>query len=244
MRVMILAAGRGERLRPLTDHTPKPLIEVAGQPLLVHQLHHLVALGVSHIVINTAWLGEQLEAALGDGGRYGCSIQYSREAEALETAGGIVQALPLLGEAPFGVVNGDIFCRVKLTQLSLAPEQLAHLVLVPNPSHHQRGDFYLRDGLAACEGEEGESRYTFAGIGLYRPELFVGLRAGKRPLAPLLMAAAAEGRVAATLYEGLWCDVGTLERLNGLERSLAGTEVERENRLQQLSTLPAGRELG
>jgi MurNAc alpha-1-phosphate uridylyltransferase len=210
MKAMILAAGRGERMRPLTDHTPKPLLPVAGKPLVQWHVEALVAAGLRQIVINHAWLGEQIEAALGDGGAFGAQIRYSPEAEALETGGGIFRALPLLGEAPFVVVNADIVTDYPFQRLPTSLPGLAHLVLVPNPSHHPQGDFCLEQGLVRAEGVP---LLTFSGIGVYHPRLFSHCRPGRFPLAPLLRAAMAQGQVSGELYSGHWLDVGTVERL-------------------------------
>ena len=218
---MLLAAGRGERMRPLTDHTPKPLLPVAGKPLIVWHLERLASAGFRDVVINHAHLGDQIEALLDDGAAWGLSISYSAEPPgALETAGGIVQALPLLGDEPFLVINSDIWCDwdVGRAHSALAAHDLAHLVLVPNPGHNAKGDFALADGRIASEGE---SRLTFAGIGVYRCELFTGLEAGKpAKLAPLLRTAMGENRVGGELHSGRWVDVGTPERLAELDVEL------------------------
>lgn len=217
MKAMILAAGRGERMRPLTDRMPKPLLPVAGKPLILHHVERLAAAGFRELVINHAWLGEQLVAALGDGKRYGVRIQWSAEPEALETGGGILQALPLLGDKPFLVVNGDVWSDLPFQTLRREPEGLAHLVLVPNPPQHPRGDFGLEQGRVLAESTQ---RHTFSGIGLYRPELFADQRYGKFPLAPLLRAAMARDLVSGELYQGRWYDIGTPERLAELDRQL------------------------
>ncbi|MDH5573461.1 MAG: nucleotidyltransferase family protein, partial [Gammaproteobacteria bacterium] len=181
MKAMILAAGRGERMRPLTDHTPKPLLQVGGQALIEYHIKALIKAGINEIVINYAWLGQQIEQKLGDGKRYGARICYSPETpQALETAGGIIQALPLLGINPFMVINGDIWCDYPLIQLPDEPQGLAHLVLVQNPEHNPQGDFSFNGKTLAVEGE---NKFTFSGIGVYRPELFAGLSQGARPLA-------------------------------------------------------------
>ena len=229
MKVMILAAGRGERMRPLTDHTPKPLLPVAGKPLIVWHLERLAAGGLREVVINHAHLGEQIEAVLGDGARWGLSIRYSPEPEgALEAAGGIANALPLLGiDAPFLVINGDIHCDwdVARAAKALMSTQLAHLVLVPNPQHHPLGDFSLNGTqvgahITAAAGRSGQPR-TFSGIGVYRPQLFAGIGRGRRAkLAPLLRAAMAEGQVSGELHSGRWVDVGTPQRLAELDAEL------------------------
>lgn len=225
MKAMILAAGRGERMRPLTDATPKPLLVAGGKPLMVRHVEALVRADIRDIVVNHAHLGHLIEAALGDGGRFGARLRYSPEGEALETAGGIARALPLLGGEPFVVVNGDIACDfdyAHLPPLAIAMRTrglLAHLVLVPNPPHHPQGDFALREGKVS---EEGTPRLTFSGIGLYDPALFAGIAGGaKAKLAPLLRTAMAAGAVSGELHEGLWMDVGTPERLEALDRLLA-----------------------
>lgn len=212
MRAMILAAGRGERMRPLTDHTPKPLLQAGPEPLIGHHLRRLAAAGFREVVINLAHLGAQIADALGDGARYGVRIDYSWEPEgALETAGGIHQALPLLGDAPFLLVNGDIYTDYPFETLRRhGLTGLAHLVLIPNPSHHPHGDFGLgADGRL----HRGEPRLTYAGIGLYHPRLFAPLAPGRAPLAPLLFDGIAAGLVSGERYGGLWVDVGTPERL-------------------------------
>ena len=223
MRAMILAAGRGERMRPLTDTCPKPLLEAGGKSLIVRQIERLRAAGFSDIVINHAHLGHRIEDALGDGAALGVSIRYSPEAVALETAGGIRQAMPLLGPEPFVVVNGDIFCDADLCAVREAAMHLhadgdlAHLVLVANPEHHPAGDFTLADGRIVEDG----LALTFSGIGAYHPSLFANVTAGQPArLAPLLRAAIAQGRVSGALHEGTWIDVGTPERLEELDRSL------------------------
>jgi len=221
MKAMILAAGRGERMRPLTDTTPKPLLEAGGRPLIAWHLEALAQAGIEEVVINHAWLGEQIEATLGDGRAYGIQIHYSPEKpEALETAGGIVQALPLLGEDPFLVVNGDIWCDYPIANLvaqSLSPQFQAHLVMVDNPAQHPDGDFVLNGRLL---GADGEPRLTFSGIGLYSPSLFSGLAQGKRPLAPLLKTAMKEKKISGEHYSGAWFDIGTPARLQQLDALL------------------------
>lgn len=219
---MILAAGRGERMRPLTDRTPKPLLPVGGHPLIVWHLERLARAGIREVVINHAHLGDQIEALLGDGEAWGVSIRYSEEpAGALETAGGVRNALPLLGDEPFLVINGDIFCDwdVSRAATALAASDLAHLVLVPNPPQHANGDFRFDNGRV---GADGTPKHTFAGIGLYRPELFAGIGRGQRAaLAPLLREAMAAGRVSGELHLGRWADVGTPDRLAALDREIS-----------------------
>jgi MurNAc alpha-1-phosphate uridylyltransferase len=216
---MILAAGRGERMRPLTDRTPKPLLPVAGKPLIVWHLERLAKAGYRDIVINHAHLGDQIEALLDDGSAWGVTIRYSEEPPgALETAGGIANALPLLGEAPFLVVNGDIWCDLDFATLpKLADKDLAHLLLVPNPPHHPNGDFDLHDGRVRGV----PPRLTFSGVGIYRPELFASLERGKAAkLAPLLREAMAANRVTGHIHTGNWVDVGTPERLAALDEEV------------------------
>lgn len=220
MKAMILAAGRGERMRPLTDSVPKPLLEVGGKPLIGWHLERLAQSGFRDIVINHAHFGDQIEAALGDGRYYGVRIAYSAEGEALETAGGIAKALPLLGSAPFLVVNGDIYTDYDFGRLaSLAMNDAdAHLVLVDNPPQHANGDFFLDHGRLATVGT---ARLTFSGIGVYHPQLFASIIPGsKAKLAPLLHAAIQAGRVSGERYAGQWVDVGTPDRLQALDREL------------------------
>jgi len=221
MKAMILAAGRGERMRPLTDAIPKVLLEVRGKSLIVRLIEALAHSGTREIVINHAHLGHMIEAALGDGRRFGVAIRYSREAEALGTAGGIAQALPLLGDRPFLAVNGDLFCDFDFSALigSALEQNLARLVLVANPRHHPQGDFALNGRQVA---EAGQSRLTFSGIGLYRPELFSSIRPGsKGQLATLLRAAMARGLVTGEMHRGIWHDVGTPARLSALNERVA-----------------------
>jgi MurNAc alpha-1-phosphate uridylyltransferase len=214
---MILAAGRGERMRPLTDTIPKPLLSAGGRPLIEHHLEALARAGIREVVVNHAHLGEQIEAALGNGQVYGLNIRYSPEGEALETGGGVFHALPLLGAAPFIVVNGDVWTDYDLGGLRLAADDLAQLVLVDNPPHHPQGDFVL-DGSRVRPGQP--PRLTFSGIGAYRPALFAGCRPGRFPLAPLLQAAMAIGGVGGERHPGRWMDIGTPERLAELDRLL------------------------
>lgn len=212
MKVMILAAGRGERMRPLTDSTPKPLLEVKGKSLIQYHIEAVAKAGFDEIVINHAWLGEKIEAQLGNGRQFGVSIEYSREGKALETGGGIFHALPLLGNAPFIVINGDIFTDYNFDGLldKLSGDLLLHLVMVPNPEHNPKGDFALeRDRVLA----EGEPRYTFSGIAAYQPEVFAHCQPGSFPLAPLLRKAMATNQAGGEIFQGLWTDVGTPERL-------------------------------
>ncbi|HLY97421.1 MAG TPA: nucleotidyltransferase family protein [Sideroxyarcus sp.] len=223
MRAMILAAGRGERMRPLTDHTPKPLLQAGGKPLIVWHIERLVRAGITDLVINHAHLGAQIEQALGNGSRFGAHIRYSSEGTALETAGGIAFALHLLGDQPFAVVNGDVYCDYDFAHLPALAATLqqgqnsAHLVLVDNPAHHPNGDF----GLHATQVTDTAPKLTFSGIGLYRPELFAHIARGtKAPLAPLLREQIALGKVSGEHHRGVWIDVGTPQRLEELDRQL------------------------
>ena len=231
MKAMILAAGRGERLRPLTDEMPKPLISVAGKPLIERHIETLVAAGFTELVINHAWLGEKIEAALGDGTRFGATISYSPEGDqGLETGGGIFHALSLLsggnGDDPFLVINGDVvtdfdFHKLRTTQ-HIQTDNLAHLVLVQNPVFHPEGDFSLEGGMVKSTGN---SQYTFSGIGVYHSRLFADCQNGVFPLAPLLRRAMDMGQVSGELYNGLWVDVGTRERLLEAEQALAAQTI-------------------
>jgi N-acetyl-alpha-D-muramate 1-phosphate uridylyltransferase len=219
MKAMILAAGKGERLRPLTLHTPKPLVRVAGVPLIEYHLRALAAAGFSEVVINHAWLGQQIEEHLGDGARFGMSLRYSAEGEPLETGGGIFRALPLLGEEPFLVVNGDIFTDYPFAELSRPLAGLAHLVLVDNPAHHPVGDFRLDRGQVA-DAQAGQPSLTYSGIAVLSPSLFAGCQAGAFKLAPLLRTAMTEAQVTGERFAGRWVDVGSHERLAEAEQLL------------------------
>jgi MurNAc alpha-1-phosphate uridylyltransferase len=221
---MVLAAGRGERMRPLTDREPKPLLRVRGKRLIDYHLERLADAGFREVVINTAWLGDLIESTVGDGARYGLAITYSHERpEALETGGGIHRALPLLGSAPFLLVNGDVWADIDFGALRQLPgHSLAHLVLVANPPQHPRGDFRLEQGMVA----EGEGvRHTYSGIGILSPELFAGCAPGKFPLLPLLKRAIAQRRLSGELHAGRWYDIGTVDRLNALDAELSGAKV-------------------
>jgi N-acetyl-alpha-D-muramate 1-phosphate uridylyltransferase len=218
MKAMILAAGKGERMRPLTLHTPKPLLRVGGQMLIEYHLRALQRSGITEIVINLSWLGEQIEQSIGTGASYGVTIVYSQEGpQPLETAGGIIAALPLLGDAPFLVVNGDIWSDYDFAQLPTRLTGLAHLLLVDNPPHHPKGDFALQQGQVV---NTGATSLTYSGIGVYHPKMFASLAPGVRPLAPLLRAAIDQGDVQGTHYRGRWYDVGTPQRLAELDAML------------------------
>lgn len=219
MRAMILAAGRGERLRPLTDERPKPLMEVGGKPLIEYHVERLAAAGFRELVINRAHLGDQLPAALGDGGKWGIHIHWSDEQpEALETGGGIFQALPRLGSGPFAVINGDLWTDYPFARLRAVKCDWAHLVLVPNPPQHAAGDFALQ---GARVREDGDRRHTFSGIAVYHPRLFAGCSPGRFSVVPLLRAAMRDRVVTGELYRGAWDDIGTVERLEALRRALS-----------------------
>jgi MurNAc alpha-1-phosphate uridylyltransferase len=223
MKAMILAAGLGNRMRPLTLHTPKPLLEVGGKPLIVWHIEKLQSIGVTDIVINTAWLGEKLTQALGDGSQFGVNILWSHEGEGLETAGGIINALPLLGEEPFILVNGDVWTTMDFATLFdvKLQDDLAHLVFVDNPAQHPNGDFILAHGRAYTfdQAQQGEA-LTYSGVAVIHPAMFAGLENGKRPLAPLLKQAMLEQQISASKMQGVWVDVGTPERLNVLDQQI------------------------
>lgn len=215
---MVLAAGRGERMRPLTDTTPKPLLEVAGRPLIGHVLAALARAGIHDVVVNVSWLGGRIRDALGTGADYGVDIAYRDEGPvALETGGGIFNALPLLGPAPFLVVNGDLWTDFPFASLALDEGADARIVLVPNAPHHPRGDFGLEGGSVVRSESE---RYTYSGIGLYRPEFFAGCRSGRFPLLPLLLKAIDARRLCGEVYRGTWIDIGTPERLAEINAEL------------------------
>jgi len=222
MKAMLLAAGRGERMRPLTDHTPKPLLVVGGKALIAWHLEALARAGVREVIINLSWLGQQIRAAIGSGAQFGLTVCYSEEGSPpLETGGGIFQALPWLGPDPFLVVNGDTFTDIDLAALTLPAEADALLVLVPNPPQHPRGDFDLQAGRIL----DREPRpLTYSGIGVFSPRLFEGCTGGRFALLPLLQRAAAAGRLYGRRHEGLWRDIGTPERLAALDRELAPPE--------------------
>ncbi|WOH37191.1 nucleotidyltransferase family protein [Thalassotalea fonticola] len=225
MKAMILAAGRGERMKPLTDNCPKPLLKVAGISLIEHHLNNLKAAGITDIIINHAWLGKQIEEYFDDGKKFGVSIKYSAELDgALETAGGIVKALPLLGNKPFLIVNGDIYCQYPFKQLPVLKEgELAHLILVKNPEHNRQGDFAFSNGKSNDKlkwGKELTNKYTYSGIGLYQPKLFANMKIEKAPLAPILIEAMKKDGITGSLYPGLWSDIGTPERLAQINKQI------------------------
>jgi MurNAc alpha-1-phosphate uridylyltransferase len=234
MLAMILAAGRGERMRPLTDHTPKPLLQAGGKPLIVWHIERLLGAGITELVINHAHLGRQIGQVLGDGSRFGAHIQYSDEGTALETAGGIAFALPLLGDEPFAVVNGDIWCDYDFDALPARAaaltdsEDIAHLVLVDNPEHNLKGDFCLSDARIVPTPQIPNPKsqiLTFSGIGLYKPALFAAIpRGSKAPLAPLLREQIAHGRVSGEHHRGVWMDIGTPQRLDELDKRLRASQ--------------------
>ena len=221
MKAMILAAGRGERLRPHTDATPKPLLKIGKFRLIEYIIHALAKAGITDIIINTAHLAEQFPAVLGNGQQYHVNITYSPEQEgALETAGGIINALPLLGNKPFLIVNGDVWTDYdyrNLIQKQLATNHLCHLVMIANPAHNPLGDFAINSGLIT---PEGEVKYTYSGIGIYHPALFAGLAVQRLALKPILLKAMAEKQISGEFYQGEWSDIGTIERLESLAVSL------------------------
>ena len=220
MKAMVMAAGRGERMRPITDKLPKPLVPVAGKPLIVYHLERLAAAGVRDVVVNLSWLGDQIRAALGDGREYRLSISYSQEpAQPLETGGGIFKALPLLGPGPFLVVNGDTWSDIDYSHLALEDGADGRIVLVPNPTHNLRGDFGI-DGDFVVDRET--DRFTYSGVGVYRPEFFDGCSSGRFPMLPLLKRAIAARVLRGEVHRGEWCDVGTPERLATLDAEVRG----------------------
>ncbi len=217
MKAMILAAGKGERMRPLTLHTPKPLLRAAGIPLIEYHVRALQAAGFDELVINHAWLGQQIEDYLGTGKAFGLSIRYSPEGEPLETGGGIYRALPLLGQEPFLIVNGDVWLDYDFAQLRRPLTGLAHLVLVDNPIHHPHGDFHLNGSQVLAQGSP---TLTYSGLAVLHPQLFANCLPGAFKLAPLLREAMAQGLVSGEQHHGAWIDVGTPERLAELEQLL------------------------
>jgi MurNAc alpha-1-phosphate uridylyltransferase len=217
---MLLAAGRGERMRPLTDSRPKPLAELAGKPLIQYHIERLAAAGVERVVINVAWLGSQIRATLGDGAKFGLQLLYSDEGPvALETGGGIVQALPLLGDDPFWVISADIWTDFSFSSADtrLAPTDLAHLLMVANPDFHPKGDFHLQGGRIS---QTNGARLTYGNLALFRRELFVGCQPGRYSMVPLLRAAIDQGRVSGELFTGTWHNIGTVAQLQSLDAYL------------------------
>jgi MurNAc alpha-1-phosphate uridylyltransferase len=222
VKALLLAAGRGERMRPLTDTLPKPLLPVGGRPLIAWHLAALARAGIREVVINLSWLGGTLRAALGDGSAYGVSLAYSEEGPvALETGGGIVRALPLLGPQPFLVVSGDVWTELDFARVRLEPDALAHLVLIPNPPHHPRGDFGLQSGWVVNRDSE---RLTYGNVGIYRPEFFAGFADGRFPLIQPLKRGIDARQVRGEIFGGRWCDVGTPARLAELNESLGAVQ--------------------
>lgn len=210
---MILAAGRGERLRPLTDSLPKSLVEVRGQSLIERHLQHVRAAGIEKVVINLGWLGEQIAGRIGSGARYGLDVTYSPEGDnILETGGGIHKALPMLGSDPFLVINADIFTDMPVPDIDLRSDAVGHLVLVPTPGYREQGDFGLRKGIV-----DNKRELTFSGVAIYRPEFFDDCEAGRFSIVPMLRNAADQGALTGSIYEGAWADIGTPERLAALE---------------------------
>jgi MurNAc alpha-1-phosphate uridylyltransferase len=218
MKAMILAAGRGERLRPLTDTRPKSLVDVGGKTLLERHLEHIQAAGIKTVVINLGWLGEQIADRIGNGKELGLDVIYSLEGDnILETGGGIFKALPRLGTAPFLVINADIFTDMPVPRITLRDDVLGHLVLVPTPAYRAHGDFDIEDGLIR---RSEKPAYTFSGVAVYRPEFFARCTSGRFSLAPMFFHAADRGRLSGSLYEGPWADIGTPERLEAVRKSL------------------------
>jgi MurNAc alpha-1-phosphate uridylyltransferase len=224
MKAMILAAGLGKRLRPLTATTPKPLLSVGGKPLLQYHLEALAVAGITDIVINTSWLAEQIEDYFGDGGDFGVSISWSREMEPLETGGGIANALPMLGNEPFLIINGDVWTDFPLGSLSLDSGADAHLVMVENPHHNPLGDFALADQFVSLEPGP---KYTFSGISVFKSHLFKGFKNSCFALRDVLRPAISSGRVTGAVYGGQWRDIGTVERLRHLDQQLKSGESNR-----------------
>jgi MurNAc alpha-1-phosphate uridylyltransferase len=225
MKAMILAAGRGTRMAPLTDTCPKPLIPLCGKPLIVHHLEKLAAAGITDIVINHAWLGEQLEQTLGNGSSWGIKIQYSPENEALETGGGVYQALPLLGEDAFLLINGDVWTNWDYSEVmntSLQEGELGHLWLIDNPAHNPQGDFCLGEGKVLDTALLNETALTFSGISLLSPQLWAECTSGAYPLAPMLRSAMLQQQITGSKLNADWVDVGTPQRLSDLEQRLCG----------------------
>lgn len=222
MRAMILAAGRGDRLRPLTDTIPKPLLDAGGKSLIEHHLEGLAQAGFREVVINLAHLSDMIRDTVGNGSNWGLNIHYSQEPPgALDTGGGIGQALPLLGESPFAIINGDVFSQYPLARLRAIKCSHAHLILVPNPAHNPDGDFFLRGGYIRPDADpDAQARYTFSGISVYHPRFFASAPGGQYSVVPMLRAAAALQHVTGEVYRGDWHDIGTLKRLEHLRSHL------------------------
>ena len=220
MRAMILAAGRGQRMHPLTDHCPKPLLRVGDKPLIVYHIEALAKANIREIVINLAYLGAQIETTLGQGERWGVNLKYSHEDPVLETAGGIVKALPLLGPGPFWVVNGDIWTHYDFSHFTMASFSLAHLILVENPPHHPAGDFGLNEKQQIVWPALSQPTFTYSGMGVFHPAFFQDLDISSRRLGPLLQQGGAAGKISGEYFTGPWTDVGTPERLMQLDNHL------------------------
>lgn len=224
MRAMILAAGRGERLRPITDDIPKALVEVAGRSVLEWHLERVAAAGIENVVINLGWHGEQIVERVGSGERFGVNIAYSDEGDdILETGGGILKALPLLGDDPFVVINSDIFTDMPVPDVRLRDEHLGHLVTVPVPAYLDHGDFDIENGMIR---RTASPSYTFAGFAIYRPELFANCEAGRFSVVPLMFAAADADRLSGSVYRGRWADIGTPDRLARLRRRIEAPDAD------------------
>ncbi|THB73195.1 MAG: nucleotidyltransferase family protein [Gammaproteobacteria bacterium] len=218
MKAMILAAGRGERMRPLTDKCPKPLLKAGDKALIEYQIERLIECGIKEFVINHAWLGDMIEKTLGNGSKYGAKISYSHEEEALETGGGITKALPLLGEDPFWVISSDVWSFIHFDQVKIPENSHAHLLMVGNPEHHQQGDFHLNE-----EGwleKQGDNRLTYSGVGIFSPKLFHDCKTEKFPLRDVIFHAIDDNRCSGEVYEGPWMDIGTPARLAIIEEQI------------------------
>lgn len=220
MKAMLLAAGRGERLRPLTDHTAKPLIEANHKPLIEYHLENLRAAAIEEVIINTCWCAEKIVEQLGDGSRFGLNIQYSHEPEALETAGGIANALHLLGGDQFLLLSADIWCDIDLAKISKPTRSLAHLIFVDNPAHNPNGDFGLADNLVKIKSGAVSNALTYSGIGIFEPSLFASLPAARFALREVLIPAIDDSQISGVRYNGNWFDIGTAQRLQALEQHL------------------------
>jgi len=222
MKAMLLAAGRGERLRPVTDRIAKPLVKVGGKPLIEYHIEALARANIVDLVINTSWLAEQIVDTLGDGSRYGVTIQYSHEPQALETAGGIVNALPLLGDRPFLVVSSDVWSDIDYSTITLPRGADMHLLMVSNPPHHPHGDFEIDNGKLRQPRPDGDEALTYSGIGLFQPKLFGDLPPGIRALRPVMLETIERRTASAEFHNGIWFDAGTAERISQIESHLSG----------------------